>query len=46
MPVIRVARPSIKKTTDYVAKMSSYGVVSKPDTAPTYPITVAQVNGK
>ena len=46
MPILRVMRPSIIKTTDSVAKLSAYGVVSKPNTAPTYPITVAQVNGK
>lgn len=46
MPIIRVGRPSITKTTDSVAKLSEYGVVSKPSTAPTYPVTVAQVNGK
>lgn len=46
MPIIRVVRPSITKTTDSVAKLSAYGVVSKPNTAPTYPITVASVSGK
>ena len=46
MPVIRVAKPSIKKTTDKVAKMSAYGVVHKPDTEPEYPLTVASVSGK
>lgn len=46
MPVVRVVRPSITKTTDSVAKLSAYGVVSKPSAEPTYPVTVAQVNGK
>ena len=48
MPVIRVAKPSIKKTTDKVAKMSAYGVVYKPEpyAEPEYPVTVASVSGK
>lgn len=45
MPVVRI-RPTLTKTTETTAKLSAYGVVNKPTTAPTYPITVAQVNGK
>ncbi|MEM4439213.1 MAG: hypothetical protein QW680_11375 [Pyrobaculum sp.] len=46
MPVIRVVSPSITKTTDTVAKMSAYGVVSRPDTEPRYPVTVTSLSGK
>lgn len=46
MPVIRLVRPSITKTTDTVAKLSAYGVVSKPNADPRYPVTVASVSGE
>jgi hypothetical protein len=46
MVVIRITRPSVSTTTDKAVKPAAYGYVSKPSTAPTYPVQVANVSGK
>lgn len=46
MPVVTVTRPTLSKTTETVEKPAAYGVYTKPSTAPTYPVTLANVNGK
>ena len=46
MVVVRIGKPSVSTTTDKAMKPAAYGFVAKPATAPTYPITVASVNGK
>ncbi len=43
MPVIKIAKPSA--ITDTGTKIAARGDVTKPATAPTYPITVANVSG-
>jgi len=46
MVVVKISKPAISTTTDKAMKPEAYGFASKPSTAPTYPVTVAQVSGK
>jgi len=46
MVVVRIGRPAVTTTTDKAEKPAAYGYGAKPATAPTYPVTVAQVSGK
>jgi len=46
MVVVRIGKPAVTATTDKAEKPVAYGQAAKPATAPTYPVTVASVNGK
>jgi hypothetical protein len=46
MVVVRIGRPAVTTTTDKAEKPAAYGYGARPATAPTYPVTVAQVSGK
>ena len=46
MVVVRISRPTISTTADKAVKPAAYGYTSKPSAAPTYPVTVTNVNGK
>jgi len=46
MVVVRIVRPTVSTTTDKAEKPVAYGQATKPATAPTYPVTVADVSGK
>jgi len=46
MVVVKISKPTVTTTTDKAEKPAAYGSGSKPTTAPTYPVTVAQVSGK
>jgi len=46
MVIVRISKPSVSVTTDKAVKPAAYGYVSKPSTAPTYPVQVASIDGK
>ena len=46
MVVVRISRPTVATTTDRGMKPMAYGFVARPDTAPAYPIEVANVSGR